>query len=101
MNRIGANITFAQNYAEACVLLASTSFDVAYLDHDLSELAASGQPGAEEKTGTHVAEFIAALPAEQRPRLVILHSYNPVGRQRMAGILSAAGVRCQIQPFSG
>lgn len=101
MNRIGRDLTIAQNYTEACEILASTVFDVAYLDHDLSELAAAGQPGAEEKTGTHVAEFIAALPADRRPRLVILHSYNPVGRKRMSDILGAVGVCCKIQPFNG
>ncbi len=101
MNRIGMNITAAKNYSEACSLLADTVFDVAYLDHDLSELAAAGRPAAEEKTGTHVAEFIVSLPPDRRPRFVVLHSYNDAGRRRMAAILDEAGVRCMIQPFRG
>jgi ActR/RegA family two-component response regulator len=99
MNRVGMDITTAQNYESACATLAGTVFDVAHLDHDLSDLAAAGTPAADEKTGTHVAEFIVSLPPEKRPRLVVLHSYNNAGRRRMAAILLAAGVQCVTEPF--
>lgn len=101
MNRNGMDITAACNYREACTALAAVVFDVAFLDHDLSELAAAGRPSSEEKTGTHVAEFIAGLPPDRRPRLVVLHSYNDAGRRRMAAILGEAGVPWVIQPFKG
>lgn len=101
MNRIGMNITQAWSHAEACRLLDETVFDVAYLDHDLSELASAGMPAADEKTGTHVAEHIAAMPPEQRPRAVVIHSFNDYGRKRMAHILHRAGVRVTIEPFKG
>lgn len=99
MDRIGMNITAVTNYADACAALAKTKFDLAYLDHDLSELAAAGRPAADEKTGTHVAEFIATLPEEKRPKFVILHSFNDAGRRRMAAILNEVGVSCMIAPF--
>jgi hypothetical protein len=99
MDRIGMDITVAWNYADACAALAKTKFDIAYLDHDLSELAAAGRPAADEKTGTHVAEFIASLPEEQRPKFVVLHSFNDAGRRRMGAILNEAGVSCMIAPF--
>ena len=101
MNRIGMDITAAWSYDEACKLLSEVVFDEAYLDHDLSEMAAAGRPGKDEKTGTHVAEFIASMPVEKRPKFVIIHSFNPAGRIRMAGILRDAGVRYLIQPFVG
>lgn len=101
MNRIGMNIAQAWDCAEACRLLAETVFDVAYLDHDLSDLAAAGMPAADEKTGTHVAEYIAAMPPEKRPRRVVIHSFNDYGRRRMAGILRDAGVLVAIEPFKG
>jgi hypothetical protein len=101
MNRIGADITTAWTCAEACKILSETVFDVAYLDHDLSELAAAGQPAKDEKTGTDVAEFIASLPEEKRPLHVVLHSFNEYGRRRMQTILQAVGVRCTAMPFSG
>lgn len=101
MNRIGMNITQAWTCAEACALLSATVFDVAHLDHDLSDAAASGQPGPNEKTGTHVAEYIAAMPEDRRPRAVVIHSFNNYGRRRMATILESAGVPVSIRPFSG
>jgi hypothetical protein len=101
MNRIGHDITQAWTYAEACKLLSETVFDEAYLDHDLSEMAAAGRPGKDEKTGTHVAEFIVSLPEEKRPKFVIIHSFNDYGRRRMADILGEAGVRVMLQQFRG
>lgn len=99
MDRIGMDITAVTNYADACAALAKTKFDLAYLDHDLSELAAAGRPAKDEKTGTHVAEFIASLSDDMKPKFVILHSFNDAGRRRMAAILDDAGVRCMIAPF--
>lgn len=101
MNRIGQNIVQAWTCEEACRLLSATVFDIAYLDHDLSELAAAGTPAANERTGTHVAEFIAAMPPEKRPGRVVVHSFNDYGRKRMAAILRDAGVAVTIQPFAG
>jgi hypothetical protein len=101
MNRIGTDITAVWNYADACAALEKTVFDIAYLDHDLSEMAAAGRPASDEKTGTHVAEFIAALPADKRPKFIVLHSFNFDGRKRMHSILHEVGVRCLIEPFKG
>ncbi len=100
-NRIGQDITVAWNYEEACARLSEQVFDYAYLDHDLSDMAAAGMPDTDEKTGTHVAEFIVSLPEDKRPKFVILHSFNPAGRRRMADILLAAGVRCMFEMFRG
>lgn len=101
MNRIGMDITAVWNYADACAALEKTVFDMAYLDHDLSELAAAGRPAKEEKTGTDVADFIAALAEDKRPKLVVIHSFNDYGRRRMQTILQRAGVYCMIEPFKG
>ena len=101
MNRIGQDITQVWNCDEACAALAATRYAVAYLDHDLSDMAAAGMPARGEKTGTDVAEFIAAMPPEARPETVVIHSFNDYGRRRMASILREAGVRCVIEPFKG
>ena len=101
MNRIGVNIAQARTYSEACTYLAAEVYDVAYLDHDLSELAAVGQPAAGEKTGTDVANFIASLPKARRPRFVVVHSFNTSGRERMLAILRDAEVPCVGDPFRG
>lgn len=101
MNRIGMDITAVWTYADACAALEKTVFDVAHLDHDLSEMAAAGKPAPDEKTGTHVAEFIVSLPPERRPRLIVIHTFNREGRRRMGKILMSAGVRCTYEMFKG
>lgn len=99
MNRIGQDVTAAWTYAEAVELLSKEIFDLAYLDHDLSDFAASGHPLPGEKTGTDVAEFITQMPEDRRPRKVIIHSFNPYGAERMEKILRTAGIEVLRQKF--
>lgn len=98
---IGEDVTYVWGYHE-CVeeLESGTVFDVAQLDHDLSEEAAMGKPPDGEKTGTDVAKYIAAMPEEKRPKLIVIHSFNRYGALRMAHILRDAGVKdLIIEPF--
>lgn len=76
-------IVFAANYAQAIVALPMLVFDEAWLDHDLGEYAT--------ENGYDVAVFIAAMPADKRPREIIVHTMNPVGRERMIAVLRDAG----------
>lgn len=100
-NSIGHIVHAAWGYEECCYQLQGPDvFDQAHLDHDLSDMAAAGMPAKDEKTGTHVAEFIAAMPPEKRPRLVVLHSFNDAGWRRMARILDEAGVDWIRRQFS-
>ena len=81
--------TYVWSYNEAVnVLQTSSVFDEAWLDHDLSESAAIGKPKPGEKTGTHVAEFIAGMSSDTLPKKIIIHSFNPVGARRMSAILT-------------
>lgn len=96
---VGTVLVRARNASEAFDLLKSEDrFDVAFLDHDLSEMASVGQAPKGELTGTHVAEFIAAMPPEARPVRCVVHSLNPVGASRMMHILERAGIRAVYQP---
>jgi hypothetical protein len=52
-----------------------------------------------EGTGTIAAEHIAQMPENLRPRLVVCHSYNPHGAQRMMNVFRAASIRCLKIPF--
>ena len=91
----GDDAIYVFNYREAVAAFGSASqFDVAYLDHDLIE-----QTAAVEKTGYDVAKYIVSLPAEQRPKRVIIHSHNELGRERMAELLTKAGCQVSIEPF--
>jgi len=98
---IGVNQTHVYNYDEAVKALQGPRFDIAYLDHDLSDLAALGAPPAGERTGTDVARYIAGMPSDRRPTQVIVHSYNVSGAIRMAFILHDAGVPVQRRPYRG
>jgi hypothetical protein len=86
LNRLHAEITFAWTYEEACKVLSRDSFDVV---------------NKKDKNGVDLAEFLSMLPLERRPEFVVIHSFNKNGRQRMKTILSGAGIRCRISPFSG
>ena len=66
-------------------------FDLACLDHDLG-FAAS-------ETGQDCARYIAAMPAERRPREVLIHSWNMAGARSMAAILSGHVARMRVSPF--
>jgi hypothetical protein len=82
----GSEVTFVHSVAQAVEALTTEQFDIAFLDHDLD-----GRVFVEEVegTGTQVAEYIAGMPCETRPRIVIVHSMNPYGAQRMMNILRA------------
>ena len=81
-------VTTAQAAIEA---LGNTVYDVVFLDHDLggAAMAASG-PG----TGYEVAQFIAEM--DNRPRTVIIHSWNPAGAQAMRRCLRE---KCDVIVF--
>jgi CheY-like chemotaxis protein len=93
---IGTIALYVFNYNEAVAALAGDEpFDVAHLDHDLME-----QTAAVEKTGYDVAVYITTMPPDRRPRQIVIHSLNEVGRQRMAETLTAAGCQVSIEPFT-
>lgn len=101
MGRIGCVVVQAFTYAEAIeCLMTAGPFDEAYLDHDLSDAAAAGEPGPDEKTGTDIAKFIATMPQDKLPGRIFVHSYNFSGRTRMCQILRDAGIHAVVQPFS-
>ncbi len=97
-NHRADEITTAWDHDAAIDLLAANdAFDVAYLDHDLG-LTHVG-PGR-EMTGADVAKFIADMPAEQRPKRIIIHSWNSGGALRMQATLRDVGVHATLDPFS-
>jgi hypothetical protein len=75
-------------------------FDVASLDHDL-ELLHYGKDADGYGTGMEVAEFIRIMPRDLRPGLVVIHSWNPGGSQRMARALRFSGAEILREEFGG
>ena len=72
-------------------------YDIAYLDHDLGDqIYVESGPG----TGFEVAQFIAAMDPQERPRQVVVHSHNPDGARRMVMLLEDHDVPATWVPFA-
>ena len=102
---VGTNkvVTYVWNYEEALDALRGPRFDLAHLDHDLSfeqqEACVQGTEPPRERSGTDVADYISNMSEDTRPYMCIIHSFNPVGAQRMASILRGAGIQVIVAPF--
>lgn len=83
---IGNDVTFARAAAEAInALNGLIPFLIVSLDHDLG----GGQMlPSDEKSGYHVAQYIASMPAALRPSIALVHSFNTVGADRIISALS-------------
>jgi CheY-like chemotaxis protein len=88
---VGHDVTHARTVAEALDALRGPRFDLAQLDHDL---------GSGDGTGRDVAEHIASMPRDLRPRVVVVHSFNPPGARLMVATLKQAGVPSSHKPYS-
>ena len=88
----------AHSHAEAVSALSEAVFDIAFLDRDLGDFGPQGY-GKPEATGEDTARYIASMPPERRPALVVVHSWNKQGARRMADTLIDAGVRVRVCPF--
>lgn len=65
--------------------LRDEAWDVVWLDHDLKDEHYRSD-GVVEETGLQVAKYIAEEVSD-KPRFVVLHTANPVGREAMANCL--------------
>ena len=86
---IGWSVTIVEKAEEAISLLTENRYDYLCLDHDLGEQenVPSG-PG----TGYEVADWLSKNP-DRMPDNVIIHSYNPAGRENMKRALPNAQVK--------
>lgn len=78
------------------VLDAISPFDVVSLDHDLG-----GQVycPSDDNSGYAVAKHIASMPEDKKPKIVIVHSFNPVGADNMLAVLDGKVV-ARRKPFN-
>lgn len=79
----------ARDIDVAIHMLAAREYDLVCIDHDMAD---------DGRTGVDVATALVAQPWE--PRFAWVHSWNPVGQQRIADVLSGK-VRHGIRAFSG
>lgn len=88
-NLIGHILTTTST-AQAAIdqLNINNPFDYVFLDHDLGgEGFVQSGPG----TGYEVALWLSNHP-EKKPEHIIIHSFNPIGSQKMSSVLPTAVV---------
>ena len=79
--------------------LAAREYVAVLLDHDLADEHYFSNVLDDERTGYAVARWLADNPTRQRDALIIIHSLNYVGAQRMLEVLRGAGREAEHIPF--
>ena len=79
--------------------LAERDYNLILLDHDLAEEHYWSDTPDDERTGYAVAAWLATHPDCQRNALILIHSLNYVGAQRMLDVLHNAGRDAEHVPF--
>lgn len=96
-------LALAQTAEEGVRAFDYCPYDAVFLDYDLlpGHYAATlrgTDPGP--GTGADVARAVAAMPPEQRPGVVYVHTLNPLGAERIVEALGP-GVRWEEVPYGG
>lgn len=79
--------------------LTERDYAALLLDHDLADEHYISNEPDDERTGYAVAAWLARNPDRQRDALVIIHSLNYAGAQRMLATLLDAGRSAEHIPF--
>ncbi|MGB9180010.1 MAG: cyclic-phosphate processing receiver domain-containing protein [Pyrinomonadaceae bacterium] len=102
-------VWFAKRFAEsvcdvtcdvrqAIKWLREEEYDLILLDHDLIEEHYYSTDD-DERTGYAVAAWLAAHPDSQRDAVIVVHSLNFYGAERMVEVLIEAGREAEHIPF--
>jgi len=91
----------ARTNTDAIRLLSFGHVEEISIDHDIVAYCKHrpSVPMADE-TFQPVAYYIAAMPAEIRPKKVTIHTANPAGALRMQGVLKDAGIESEYKEGS-
>jgi CheY-like chemotaxis protein len=84
---------------QAIEWLAEREYTTILLDHDLADEHYFSDKPDDERTGYAVAAWLASHPDRQRDALIVIHSLNYIGAQRMLDILHDAGRDAEHVPF--
>lgn len=79
--------------------LEEREYNTILLDHDLREEHYFSDEHDDERTGYAIAAWLAAHPDRHRNALIIIHSLNYAGAQRMLDILYEAKRDAEHIPF--
>jgi len=95
----GRRMDVTCDVAEAMEWLAARDYDVILLDHDLADEHYFSDEPDDERTGYAVAVWLANHPDRHRDALIVIHSLNYAGAQRMLDALRDAGRDAEHVPF--
>ncbi|HEX8846225.1 MAG TPA: cyclic-phosphate processing receiver domain-containing protein [Pyrinomonadaceae bacterium] len=79
--------------------LTERDYTAILLDHDLADEHYSSDEPDDERTGYAVAAWLAAHPDRQPDAIILIHSLNYAGAQRMLDLLHDAGRDAEHVPF--
>ena len=95
----GSRLDVTCDVALAVRWLAERDYNAVLLDHDLADEHYFSNEPDDERTGYAVARWLADNPDAQRDALIIVHSLNYTGAQRMLAVLRDAGREAEHIPF--
>ena len=83
-NLVGLSVYVEETATGAIHKLNTESWDLLLLDHDLGgeQMVSSDN----KNTGSEVARWLSENP-DKKPPVIILHSFNPIGRNNMKKLL--------------
>ena len=95
----GRELDITCDVRQAIAWLSERDYGVILLDHDLSEEHYWSDTPDDERTGYAVAAWLGAHPDRQRDAMIIVHSLNYYGAQRMLDIMRDGGREAEHLPF--
>lgn len=93
------HLDVADNPAQAIEMLAASSYDAIFLDHDLLPEHYHSETFDDERTGFAVALWLAMHPEHQKSSTIMVHTRNADGAMRMVEELRRAGRQAEYIPF--
>jgi CheY-like chemotaxis protein len=95
----GREMDVTCDVAQAFEWLAERDYAIILLDHDLIDEHYFSDEPDDERTGYAVAAWLAAHPDRHREAVIVIHSLNYSGAQRMLDKLGEAGLEAEHIPF--
>jgi len=95
----GDMLDVASDAPRAVELLASNSYDLVFLDHDLLPEHYYAEEFDDERSGYAVARFLAERPDRQPVATIVVHTRNADGALRMVELLRRTGRQAEHVPF--
>jgi CheY-like chemotaxis protein len=98
-------VVMRRNVEEAVKAVEETDppFDMMFLDHDLADEHYPGYTGPVSDKAANGTDFVKWLvrdvEKEKWPSHVVVHSWNPDGKKRMAFLLADFGIPVSLEMF--